>query len=264
MCLIFGVASVWRMLSAWRDEKGARRAKVLVAHGAVLAMVFWLFYMAGSMTSLSCFVMGICVMAATSLGMVRRRRWLVHCLIAAILLASVSTLFLDVGSGVLKTMGRNSTLTGRTDIWRLVLQLAPNRVVGTGFESFWLGSRLVKMWDVYWWHPNQSHNGYIEIFINLGWLGIVLLAIVLAASYRNVCTEFGRNSDAGKLRLAYFVIGIAYNFTEAAFKGMHPIWIIFMLATLTIPGGWEPVQRKKTRLESPVMKSREELCLENA
>ena len=262
VCLIFGVASVWRILSALRERKAVR--EVLLAHGAVLAMVFWLFSMAGSMTSFSCFLMGTCILVATSLRMVRRRPWVVHCLVAAMLLFSASTLFLDVGTGVLETMGRNPTLTGRTEIWSLVLKLTKNRIVGTGFESFWLGDRLRKMWDIYWWHPNQSHNGYIEIFINLGWVGILLLGVVLVTSYGRVLTAFRRNTGTGTLRLAYFVIGITYNFTEAAFKAMHPVWIVFMLATLMVPGGWEPRQRKKKKLEQGVVNLPEELRLESA
>jgi hypothetical protein len=37
---------------------------------------------------------------------------------------------------VVQTLGRNTTLTGRTDIWKLVLPMAPNVFGGAGFESF--------------------------------------------------------------------------------------------------------------------------------
>ena len=57
-------------------------------------------------------------------------------------------------------------------------------MVGTGFESFWLGKRLERMWSIYWWHPREAHDGYIEIFLNLGWLGIVMFGIVLVTGYR--------------------------------------------------------------------------------
>ena len=289
ICLIFGVASVWRLFSAWRHEKddrrpkivkahgvfpavvvwlfykaGPRRMKIFVAHGMILLMVAWLFYMAGSMTSLSCFFIGVCILASTSLRIFRHRDWLVHGLVASILLASSSTLFSNAGSGVLQTMGRNPTLTGRTDIWKLVLKLAPNPVVGTGFGSFWLGERLKKIWDIYWWHPNQCHNGYIEVFINLGWVGVALLGILLVGGYRQALRSLWQTSDAGKLILAYLVIAVAYNFTEAAFKEMHPVWIILMLSVLAVPGGWEPLRRKNARVESVRLQLPEEACLENA
>src|ERR1700721_251780 len=143
--------------------------------------------MAHSMTVLSCFVMASGLLLATSLRSVARRPWLVHVMIFAVLAVSVGTLFLDLGSGLLTTMGRDPTLTGRTDIWKLVLGMTGNPLVGTGFESFWLGQRLAKMWSVYWWHPREAHDGYIEVFLNLGWLGVLLFSIVLITSYRTVC-----------------------------------------------------------------------------
>ena len=136
-------------------------------------MVLWLLWMAGSMTSTSCFVMAGALMLATSLGMVARRPWLVHAMVFAILAVSVGTLFLDLGSGIPYSIGRDPTLTGRTEIWRLVLGMAGNPLLGTGFESFWLGKRLEKMWSLYWWHPRESHNGYLEIYLSLGWLGLL-------------------------------------------------------------------------------------------
>jgi hypothetical protein len=31
------------------------------------------------------------------------------------------------------------------------------------------------------------------------------------------------------------VSAVLYNFTEAAFKGMHPVWIAFFLAVVRLP-----------------------------
>ena len=168
ICLVLGLGFVWRFLTALRNERRAARNKQLLAFGACLAMVLWLFWMANSMTSLSCFLLASALMAATSLRLAARKTWVVHLMLLAIVLVSVSTLFLDLGSGILQTMGRDPTLTGRTDIWKLVLGMTGNPVAGTGFESFWLGKRLEKMWSIYWWHPREAHDGYIEIFLNLG------------------------------------------------------------------------------------------------
>ena len=83
-------------------------------------------------------------------------------------------------------MGRNPTLTDRTEVWSVILNQAGNPWVGTGFESFWLGPRLDRIWSIYSWHPGEAHNGYIEIYLNLGWTGLVLLAVVIATGYRTV------------------------------------------------------------------------------
>jgi O-antigen ligase len=87
---------------------------------------------------------------------------------------------------------------------------------------------------------NQAHNGYIEIYLNLGWVGIALLAIVLIAAYRRVMSGLRLRTPLGSLWLAYFVVASAYNFTEAGFKMMHPVWITFLLMAMATPDGFRP------------------------
>jgi exopolysaccharide production protein ExoQ len=248
ICLLLGLGFLWRFLTALRNPQRSARNKQLLAFGTCLAMVFWLFWMAHSMTSLSCFLLASSLLIATSFRMVARRPWVVHVMVFAIFSVAITVLFLDMGSGILTSMGRDPTLTGRTDIWKLVLGMTGNPLVGTGFESFWLGKRLEKMWGIYWWHPREAHDGYIEVFLNLGWLGIVMFGIVLATGYRTVMSAFRRNVEEGKLRLAYLVAAVAYNFAESAFGPLSLIWILFLLTTFTVPGGWIKTKSRKAAL----------------
>jgi len=165
-----------------------------------------------------------------------RRPAVVHLLTAVMLAVSISVLFLGVSPGVLEAVGRNPTLTDRTEVWGVLLRLVRNPLFGTGFESFWLGPRLEKMWSVYWWHPNEAHDGYLEIFLNLGWMGVALLTFIIATGYRRVFRVWRSNVSIGSLLLAYFFMGLVYNFTEAAFfKMLAPAWIFFLLAITSVP-----------------------------
>jgi O-antigen ligase len=235
ICLLFGLASLWRFLQELRQSSWIRKRGPLLAHGVVLAIVLWLFWMANSITPLSCFILAGGLMAVTSLRGFARKPWVVHLLAVSVLTLAFSALFLNIGSGLVETMGRDSSLTGRTQIWDLVLNMHVNPLFGAGFESFWLGPRLDKIWAVYWFHPTEAHNGYLETFLNLGWVGIALLAVVIVAAYRNVAAVLRRDPEAGRLRLAFFVSAIAYNFTESAFKTMNPVWFIFLLAAIAVP-----------------------------
>jgi O-antigen ligase len=250
--LLFGLGFLWRFLTALRNPQRSARNKQLLAFGVCLVMVFWLFWMAHSMTSLACFVLAGFLLIANSIRMVARRSWVVHLMVFAFLSVSITVLFLDMGSSVLTTMGRDPTLTGRTDIWKLVLGMTGNPLVGTGFESFWLGKRLEKMWSIYWWHPREAHDGYIEVFLNLGWLGIVMFGIVLATGYRTVMNAFRRNAEEGKLRLAYFIAAVAYNFAESAFGPLSLTWIFFLLATFNVPGGWIKTKPRRAAVAAAV------------
>jgi O-antigen ligase len=228
--LILGLGALWHFLELYKNRKKNPRAKQLIAQGIMLLMALWLMWIADSMTSLSCFFMATGLMAATGLRIMARMPRAVHVLIAAMLIVSFSVLFLDMGGGVMQTMGRDPTLTGRTEIWKVVLGMRGNSVLGTGFESFWLGSRLKRIWSLYWWHPNEAHDGYLEIFLNLGWIGVILLVLVLFTSYRKVIDAFRRDSITGRLVMAYFVVALAYNFTESAIRSLSPVWITLLLA----------------------------------
>ena len=235
ICLFFGLASVWRFLAAC-DHRVKQRTKKLAAHGVILLMIGWLFWKANSMTSLACFLLASFLLLAAHFRILSRRRSSVHFVVAAVICVCVSVLFLGLGTGALETVGRNSTLTDRTGIWAMVLGMASNPLLGTGFESFWLGPRLQSMWDAYSWGPGEAHNGYIEIYLNLGWIGVILLAGVLVTGYRTVLAAFYHKLPTGDLVLAYFVVGVVYNFTEAAFfRMMAPAWIFFLLAITRIP-----------------------------
>lgn len=237
-CLVYGLGIWWQFLAVYREKKCRERTRRLIAQGTTFIMVLWLFRSADSMTSLSCFIMGSGLIAATNLVRIERKPVIVHLLVAAALGVSFSVLFLHIGQGaVLESMGRNATLTGRTEIWAGLLHYSGNPFFGTGYDSFWLGDRLTEIWAT--GHLlngiNESHNGYLEIYLNLGWVGVTLLAILIVTGYRNVMRTLRHDPVLGRLMLAFFVIALMYNFTEAAFKNGCSVWIAFLLAITVVP-----------------------------
>jgi O-antigen ligase len=238
ICLLFGLGAAWRVLRFVRSPRERKEFGPVLAQSVLVIMVLWLFYKANTMTALACFLMGCIVLVTASSPWFLRRKWLVHTIVFSMLLVAGSALFLGVGSGLLNTMGRDASLTGRTGVWEVILPLAKNPVFGTGFESFWLGSRMDKIWSVFWWRPNEAHNGYIEVYLNLGWVGIAFFLTLIATGYRNVVSMLRREPVPTSLRLAFLVVAIAYNFTESAVRMMHPVWICFMMTSLAVPGGW--------------------------
>ena len=235
ICLVAGLACAWRVIEALRDREGARKVGPLIAQSVLLAMVLWLFRLANSMTSLACFVSGTTLMVATTMPALARRRSAVHLLVLVALTVATAVLFFDVGSALLDVLGRDATLTGRTGLWKDLLGMSPDPLVGAGFENFWVGRRLEKLWAIYWWRPNEAHNGYLEVYLNLGWIGVGLLAAVILTGYRNVLAAYGHDPETSGLRLAYFVAGVTYGLTEAAFRVLSPVWTLFLMAAMAIP-----------------------------
>ena len=237
-CLIFGLGAWWRVLGAFRDYKRKERVRFLIAHGALLAMVCWLFWMANSMTSISCFAMAAAVITATTLFRFARRSVGLHSVVSGVISTAFSVLFLNVGGGALETMGRNSTLTGRTDIWKGLLKVGANPVFGTGFQSFWVGEHLRKVWNMGGLLNgiNESHNGYLEVYLNLGAVGVVLLVMLLLTGYVSITKRLGADAVLGTLCLGFFTTAVIYGFTEASGFGiMNPVWFAFLLAVTKVP-----------------------------
>jgi O-antigen ligase len=108
-------------------------------------------------------------------------------------------------------------------------------ILGTGFDSFWLGSRLEELWAIYWFRPSEAHNGYLEVVLNLGWVGMFLFVVIILAGYRNVVTRFDPESDIGRLWMGFFVAGLSYNISESGFRTLNPVWLVFLLSILVVP-----------------------------
>ncbi len=245
VCLIFGLGTLWCFVEAFRGRhKGRRPLGPLLAYGSLLALTLWLFDLAHSATSFSCFLIAAALMAIASARAVARRPVVVSLLVGTLIFVVVYGLFLNPAAGLAETVGRDSTLTGRTKLWNTVLSLTVNPILGAGYESFWLGERLQKVWATNWEHPNQAHNGYLEVYLDLGWLGLTMLAIVIVWAYQSILRGLRSDPEAGRIRLAFLVVALLYNLTEHAFRELHPVWIAFLFAVTVVPAS---VARVKTR-----------------
>jgi exopolysaccharide production protein ExoQ len=252
ICQLYGVVFVWHFLAAYRNRQLPDRTRHLIAHGTGLAMVVWLFLQANSVTAQSCFLLATAFLIASTTRAVAQRQWLVHLLMAVLVIVPFTILFLGIGGSAIEGMGRDSTLTGRTDIWPRVIALVDNPLVGTGFESFWLGERLQTMQN-YQLGLNETHNGYLEIWVSLGWIGTLFLAFMILRGYRNIIILYRQDPDIGRLRLALFLTVIVSSFTEAAFRTDSVSWIAFLLTTMSHPEGWlrETIQNPQMTAETP-------------
>jgi exopolysaccharide production protein ExoQ len=235
VCLMLGLGFEWRFILAYGDRANPQRKKRLLVFAVLIAMVVWLLITANSATSLSCFILGTCLMLATCLRTVVKSPKLVHILVGGVLATSIFALLFDSGGSMVGVVGRDATLTGRTEIWKMVINMTENRMVGSGFESFWLGDRAAKMWAKYYFHPNQAHNGYIEIYLELGWIGILLLTMMIISGYKNALAIFAQNPDAGRIRLVFICTGLVYNLTEAGFRMTTTSWFFFLVSIVIVP-----------------------------
>lgn len=125
-------------------------------------------------------------------------------------------------------IGRDATLTGRTDIWRIVLEAAWQKpLLGFGYyaatEDFLrpllvgeVGSAAV-----------DSHNGYLDVLIGIGIIGLALLVFcilsVLARGIGRVKTSSGSERDCFMLLLIFPISSLFFSFFEVALSGVQSV-----------------------------------------
>lgn len=103
--------------------------------------------------------------------------------ISVIFAASIAfnTILMTALSSLRGSLGKDATLTGRTDLWSLADQVASQSPwLGRGFNSFWrLGNLDAEaMWRKFGILNRTGfnfHNGYIEMNVDLGMIGAGLL-----------------------------------------------------------------------------------------
>ena len=225
----------WRLIALLQSSKStADRRRHLLAQGSLLAMGIYLLSMAHSSTSSLCFAIGFGLLLVTSLRFVRRHAGSVHVIVLILLVIAGMAALLAGTGGVANALGRDSTFSGRTDIWAGVIPLAPNWLVGAGFESFWLSPYVHQRLAVLM--PglplNEAHNGYIEIYLELGVVGLALLVFVLFDGYRRSVSAFRREPALASLFIAYILTATIYCLTEAGFRMVGAIWIFLLLSVV--------------------------------
>jgi O-antigen ligase len=243
--LVISLVVLWNVRRLWTNKHEPNRGRHLLAQGSLLGFGVILFWMANCSTGKACFVLGAFMMVVSNLRAINTRPARVHVLIFAILLAAGATLFLGGQGDVAEALGRQSSMSGRTDIWEAVIPTVPNALVGAGYESFWISSSAEnfhqRLLEKGWYPPvvadtTEAHDGYVEVFLNLGGIGVCLLVLLLIAGYRRAFKAFRRDPELGGLLLAFVAVGVVYSVTEAGFRMLNPAWIFLLLAIIAASG----------------------------
>jgi exopolysaccharide production protein ExoQ len=248
LSLVCGLGLLWRMLAAWSENGMSRPTlRLLAASSAVCSMSIWTLVASRSATSLACFVAGTAVLMATPI-LRRRMTMAIVCGVLGLCVVFVTEALMGgVMNAAVTGLGRDPTLTGRTDVWNDVLALNTNPVVGVGFGSFWLGDRMADLWRTYHWHPTEAHNGYLDVYLELGFVGLLLLGGTIATTFYTCLRSFAKNVAFERLRLALLVVVLLYNVTESAFRVDLLMYCVFLLMALDVT----PADKTQGRSETP-------------
>ena len=230
-CLILGYFFFWYLLQTWQGDRNTWRRNELWLIAAFLIGIWWLFSQAHSATSFTCLIAGALVIVFVGIRSVNKN-FIGTYLLAALVLLAVAELAFGISGHMSESLGRGSKLSGRTELWTALLGMHTNPILGTGFESFWLGERPRQLEGLWFFIPNEAHNGYLETYLTLGIVGVFLLIGLFVATFWKIRAELFRNFEMGRYRLGLLAALIIYNWTEAAFKTLNPLWFIFYLIAM--------------------------------
>jgi exopolysaccharide production protein ExoQ len=103
----------------------------------------------------------------------------------AVIVLAVAGVYLGAVDAVLGIFGKDSTLTGRTYLWQQGIAAAmDNPYFGVGYQAYWVQgfSEPERLWEEFFIGSRSGfhfHNTYIETAVELGLVGLVVLAFTL-------------------------------------------------------------------------------------
>lgn len=256
ICMIFGLGSLWCFLRAYHDRESAARSRHLLAHGAMLGIMLWLLQMCHSLNASVCLTLAGALMVLATWRSPDAKPARVHLLVMVVVCSALLPFFFY--RSFFESVGRDATLSGRTEIWDVVPNLVRNPWVGAGYETFLMGPRLVELREIWDNSFQTAHNGYLEVYLNLGWIGVSLFALLVIAGYRRVVAAFRWDPAFGSLGLAFFVAVLIYGLAEAPFRMLMPtcfflLWsIIGASQSPAAESPDRPLEVKEFRLPSPL------------
>lgn len=153
--------------------------------------------------------------------------------LAILLGTTVLTAVLANAEPVLAALGRDTSLTGRTDLWVVVLaSIAEEPWLGYGYNAFWVGSAGASgtvLRSVGWETPH-AHNGLLDLGLELGVVGVLLFLIGFGLAVRDAvrCARV-TGTVTGLWPLVFLTFMLLANSSESNILRPHNVlWILYV------------------------------------
>lgn len=212
------------------------REKALCSIG--IGFGFFMVFMSQSATSLAVSLMLIIIVPMVrffSAFSIKTRLLSFASIIAALILMIV--FIPEILDGLAMLMGRKADLTGRVPLWEYVLSDAWKRpYLGYGLGGYYTESRSYLFQDELEWMPEQSHNGLLDLFIELGAVGFFIGFMAFVAYWVEAIIQSRFAPEPTRvLCLCMVLLIILFNVTESNFfRPSNLFWIVFLVSAMRL------------------------------
>ena len=218
------------------SERRHRMVRILM-----FLLCFTLLILSKSATAVVVTMLMFALLPLRKLLYLRPRQLLAATAILLPLMAAAAFWIVESSEDILQAMGRNPSLSGRIPLWQLVLkEIAERPIRGYGFTAFWNSWAGERVSDTVKWDyaVPHAHNGFLEVWLGLGFVGLALILINLSRSFI-LALRAARNHReieySWPLLLVLFTV--LYNLTENSLLAVNAIpWIAYCAANYWLAG----------------------------
>ena len=235
LVFILGLFLVIDLMEMRQRQESQDKTDERIRYG-MLAIGLWLLFTCNSVASMICFTLGCFLLWATGrlLQMQDPRQMLFRCLTVIVCVATLECCF-NISGIILGFLGRDATLTGRTEIWDMVEHTHTDPILGCGFYSFWSTEDAQEISELFKGTLGTVHNGLLEMYLNGGAIGLALLILLLLIWGRRSFQLMLEGTLRGRLTLTFWILAVIHNFSETGYFRMTPLWFTLILLMIKCP-----------------------------
>lgn len=167
----------------------------------------------------------------------------------------IAAIWLFAADAVFDFLGKDATLTGRTEIWEGINRvMVGHEWTGYGYGSVWddASSFTPLSWITHYagFRANHAHNGWMEIWLNIGVIGVVAFGFwFIEVWFRTLWTTFA-GGDAAWVALPFIAAYSIAMLTESITLTWHDMrWVLFVAVAVKLALG-EPQPARWVRFSS--------------
>lgn len=249
----------WHGISHSKNEFGmlASIATIFYVQRLLVGEAGKLAGLAGVAVSFTCLLLSrsntslfACLVACTGMFFLLRsrlvmRRYTSHFVIGVVVLIVVYELAIQhiipgvdvLLAPILNLTGKDSTFSARTIIWQIIkehIQYSP--WIGTGFGAYWIGPvasspSSVFLTSILALYPTESHNGYLEVVNDLGYLGLGVLSLFLVLHIRQCLQLMAIDRPQATLVAGLLFHQMIMNMSESDWFSLTGTWAIIAMSS---------------------------------